>query len=88
MGQSQEAASDLDSQWHVVTVSPEQGPQALRGEDRGEVPEPTSPQVEEEGQGPNPWGPRGVRVTETHKTWSDVYCGTGAASVRGRLLDR
>lgn len=88
MGQSREAASDVDSQWHVVTVSPEQGPQAVRGEGRGEVPEPKSPQVEEEGRGPNPRGPHGVRVTETHKTWLDIYCGSGATSLRGTLLDR
>lgn len=29
------AASDLDSQWHTATVSPNQGPQALKGGSRG-----------------------------------------------------
>lgn len=82
MSLSQEAASDLDSQWHVVTVSPEQGPQALRGESRGEVPEPKSPQVQGEGRGPSPGGPRSVRVTETHETGSDIYCGPARTALR------
>ena len=38
------------------------------------------PQVEEEGQGLNLWGPHPVGVTETHKTWSDIYWGGGTSS--------
>lgn len=38
------------------------------------------PQAEEEGQGLNPWVPHRVGVTETHKTWSDIYWGSGASS--------
>lgn len=37
-----------------------------------------SPSAEEGQQ--DPWGLRGVRVTETHKIWSDIYWGGGAGS--------